>query len=109
MYSYQNLKKLREEKKLKQEDIAAVLEIARQQYQLYESGKREIPLHLAIKLSDFYGASMDYIAGKSDDKLGFSDSNLTSDEKNILRKYRSLDEKSQGKLIERLDMLCGDK
>ena len=42
MCIYQRLKDLREDSVKKQEDIAAVLNITRQQYQLYESGKREM-------------------------------------------------------------------
>ena len=45
MYIYQRLKDMREDVDKKQEDIAAVLNITRQQYQLYESGKREMPMH----------------------------------------------------------------
>ena len=40
MYFYQSLKDMREDLDKKQEDIAHILNITRQQYQLYESGKR---------------------------------------------------------------------
>ena len=45
MYVYQRLKDIREDLDKKQEDIALVLGITRQQHQLYESGKREMPMH----------------------------------------------------------------
>ena len=45
MFVYQRLKDVREDADKKQEDIASVLQITRQQYQLYESGKREMPMH----------------------------------------------------------------
>ena len=45
MYVYQRLKDTREDLDKKQEDIAQILNITRQQYQLYESGKREMPMH----------------------------------------------------------------
>ena len=63
MYIYQRLRDMREDFEKKQEDIATVLNITRQQYQLYESGKREIPLHHFITLAKFYNVSLDYLAG----------------------------------------------
>ena len=61
MYIYQRLKDTREDHDKKQEDIASVLDITRQQYQLYESGKRELPLHHLAALCRFYGVSADYL------------------------------------------------
>lgn len=68
MYFYQRLKDLREDRDLSQAELGHILEITQQQYQLYESGKREIPFHLVIKLADFYDVSLDYIAGRTNDK-----------------------------------------
>lgn len=61
MYYLRRLRDLREDNDLKQKDIAYVLEITREQYQLYESGKREIKVHQIKKLADFYKVSTDYI------------------------------------------------
>ena len=63
MYIYQRLRDLREDRDKKQEDIAQVLKISRQQYQLYESGKRELPMHHFITLARYYNVSLDYLAG----------------------------------------------
>lgn len=63
MYFYQRLRDLREDNDLTQEKTAKILEITTQQYQLYESGKREIPLHHFIKLARYYNVSLDYLAG----------------------------------------------
>ena len=63
MYLYQRLKDMREDVDKKQEDIALVLNITRQQYQLYESGKREMPMHHFITLAKYYNVSLDYLAG----------------------------------------------
>ena len=68
MYNYQRLKDLREDHDLKQEAIAQMLEMTRQQYQLYESGKRQIPFDKIIKLAVYYNVSIDYIAGLTNDK-----------------------------------------
>ena len=66
MYFYQRLKDTREDSDKKQEDIAIVLNITRQQYQLYESGKREMPMHHFIALANYYNISLDYLAGLVD-------------------------------------------
>ena len=63
MYTYQRLRDLREDLDKKQEEIAQVLQITRQQYQLYESGKRELPMHHFITLARYYDVSLDYLAG----------------------------------------------
>ena len=51
---------------MSQEQVAQVLGITRQQYQLYESGKREMPMHLFILLAKHYKVSLDYLAGLTD-------------------------------------------
>jgi len=66
MHVYQRLRDVREDADKKQEDIAAVLNITRQQYQLYESGKREMPMHHFVTLSEYYNVSLDYLAGLVD-------------------------------------------
>ena len=66
MYIYQRLRDLREDADKKQESIAQILNITRQQYQLYESGKRELPMHHFVTLARFYNISLDYLAGLVD-------------------------------------------
>ena len=66
MYIYQRLRDLREDHDKKQEEIARVLDISRQQYQLYESGKRELPMHHFVILARYYNVSLDYLAGLID-------------------------------------------
>ena len=63
MYVYQRLRDIREDLDKKQEEIASVLNITRQQYQLYESGKREMPMHQFVILAKYYDVSLDYLAG----------------------------------------------
>ncbi|MDE6149434.1 MAG: helix-turn-helix domain-containing protein [Ruminococcus sp.] len=69
MYFYQRIRDMREDNDLSQEKVAEVLEITRQQYQLYESGKREMPMHLFITLAQHYGVSLDYLAGIKKQKI----------------------------------------
>lgn len=62
------LKDLRIDNDLYQKEVASILKITRQQYGLYESGKRDIPIDLLIKLADFYGVSTDYILNRTNKK-----------------------------------------
>lgn len=64
---YQNLRVSRQEKKKTQSEIAELLHITKQQYQLYESGKREMPMHHFMVLARFYNVSLDYLAGLIDE------------------------------------------
>lgn len=105
VHYYQRLKDLREDADLNQEQVGNVLGITRQQYQLYESGKREIPFHCAAKLADFYGASLDYIAGRTNNKKGLSRSELPEKETDMINKFRSLSDERKGKISERMDVL----
>ena len=66
MYYYQRLRDMREDSDKTQSAIAHLLEITRQQYHLYESGKREMPMHLFVILARYYNVSLDYLAGLVD-------------------------------------------
>ena len=57
------LRELREDNDYSQETIAAELKITRQQYQLYESGKRKFKVEQIIQLCKFYNVSADYVFG----------------------------------------------
>ncbi|MBQ2943848.1 MAG: helix-turn-helix transcriptional regulator [Ruminococcus sp.] len=57
------LKQLRAIHSYTQSDIAYILCIRQEQYSRYESGARELPLHLLIKLCKIYKVSSDYILG----------------------------------------------
>lgn len=62
----ERLKGLRENKDLKQEEIAKTLNITQSAYSYYELGKRQIPSDALIKLAIFYNTSVDYILGLTD-------------------------------------------
>ena len=60
------LKELREEKQLKQEEIASILGVSRVVYNRYENGRRAIPIEALWVLADYYHTSIDYIVGRED-------------------------------------------
>ena len=61
-----NLKllELRQEHNLTQSQLAGILHISQRSYSHYETGSREIPIELLIKLADYYNTSIDYIVGR---------------------------------------------
>ena len=60
------LLELRSQRKLSQSAAAKNLEIGSRTYQYYESGEREPTLSVLIRMADYYGVSLDYLAGRSD-------------------------------------------
>ena len=60
---YQRIRDLREDRDLKQRQLAELLHCSQQVYSNYELGQRDIPTEVLIRLSDFYGVSVDYILG----------------------------------------------
>lgn len=63
---YQRIKDLREDRDLKQQDIANYLKCTQVCYSYYENGHRDIPTDVLIRLSKFYNTSVDYLLGLTD-------------------------------------------
>ena len=63
---FKRLRDLREDHDKYQKEIADVLGISQQYYSEYENGKRTIPIFHLITLAKYYGTSIDYIVGLSD-------------------------------------------
>ena len=66
---YQRIRDLREDRDLKQEDLAKILNCTQACYSHYESGKRDIPTDVLIQLSAFYNVSVDYLLGLTSNPL----------------------------------------
>lgn len=62
------IREIREDNDLLQKDVADILKITKQQYQLYESGKRDFPIDLLIVFSKYFNISLDYIVELSNTK-----------------------------------------
>ena len=57
------LKDVREDRDLKQSDIAKILETTQEQISKYETGKQLMGIDKYIKLAEFYNMSIDYLVG----------------------------------------------
>lgn len=66
---YENrLRDLREDKDLKQKDLAKVLQIHQTTYSDYELDKLNVPVPTLHILADFYQVSIDYLLGRTNVK-----------------------------------------
>ena len=63
---FRRIRDLREDHDLTQKQVAAKLNCSQQVYSNYELGQRDIPTDILIRLSNFYGVSVDYILGITD-------------------------------------------
>lgn len=55
------LKDLREDNDIQQKEVADYLNITQQQYSLYETGQRLMPMDLIKMLARYYNVDMNYI------------------------------------------------
>lgn len=60
---YQILRDMREDKDETQQQIAELLSITRQQYGLYESGARSLPIDYIKPLCEHFEVTADYVLG----------------------------------------------
>ena len=66
---YRRIRDLREDRDLKQRQLADYLQCSQQVYSNYELGQRDIPTDILIRLADFYGVSIDYLLGQTSNPL----------------------------------------
>ena len=59
-----NLLALRKAKKLSREKVSRVLELSSKTYERYEKNEGEPTAPTLIKLADFYGVTLDQLAGR---------------------------------------------
>ena len=62
------LRDLREDRDLKQQQLADLLQVHQTTYSDYELGRLNIPLSALHTLADFYGVSTDYLLGRTNEK-----------------------------------------
>ena len=64
---YKNLRAIREDRDIKQREIAKILNVSQNTYSQYETGIISLTAEVLIKLSDFYGVSIDYLLDRTND------------------------------------------
>ncbi len=62
---FKNVRALREDRDLKQREIADMLGVSQNTYSQYETGMIAFTDQVLIKLADFYGVSIDYLTDRT--------------------------------------------
>ncbi len=65
---FQRIQDLRIDSDLSQKKIGEILHISQRSYSHYETGSRNIPIEMLIRLADYYDTTIDYLVGRTDKK-----------------------------------------
>ena len=63
---YKRIRELREDHDLTQKKLGEAINLPQRTYAYYESGPRMVPPEVLCALADFYGVSVDYLLGRTD-------------------------------------------
>lgn len=87
---------LRKEKGLSQNELSRLLDMPQSTYAGYETGNRKITLELIKKFALFFSVSPTYlVTGSNSPEKAPVDIILSSDETDLIKKYRMLDERGK--------------
>ena len=64
----QRLRKLRQERKLKQREMADFLEMTLRNYRRMEHGEINVPALALCTLADYFGVTTEYLLGRSEQR-----------------------------------------
>ena len=64
---FKNLRGIREDRDIRQKEIAKYLNISQNTYSQYETGVISLTADVLLKLADYYGVSIDYLLDRTKD------------------------------------------
>ena len=65
---FQRIQDLRADSDLSQKQMSEILHISQRSYSHYETGTRNIPTEMLIRLANYYDISIDYLVGRTNNK-----------------------------------------
>ena len=65
---YRHIREIREDRDLRQKDVAKILNVSQNTYSQYETGIIPLTAETLIKLSDYYNVSIDYLLDRTDNQ-----------------------------------------
>ena len=65
---FQRIQDLRTDADMSQKQLSEILHISQRSYSHYETGSRNIPVEMLIRLAKYYDISVDYLVGRTDKK-----------------------------------------
>ena len=66
MMQFKNLRAVREDRDIRQKDVAKFLNVSQNTYSQYETGIIALTAEVLIKLSKYYNVSIDYLLDQTD-------------------------------------------
>ena len=63
---FKNLRSIREDRDIRQKDIAKYLNVSQNTYSQYETGVISLTAEVLIKLANYYDVSIDYLLDQTD-------------------------------------------
>ena len=64
---FKNLREIREDRDIRQKEIAKYLNVSQNTYSQYETGVISLTAEILIKLADYYNVSVDYLLDRTND------------------------------------------
>lgn len=68
---FPRIRDLREDCDWNQTKVAEYLGVRQTTYSKYELGKLPLPVDVLLKLADLYGVSVDYLLGRTDERVPY--------------------------------------
>ena len=65
---FQRIQDLRIDADMSQRELSEILHISQRSNSHYETGSRNIPIEMLIRLANYYEISLDYHVGRTDNK-----------------------------------------
>ena len=65
---FQRIQDLRVDSDLTQKEMSEILHTSQRSYSHYETGSRNIPIEMLIRIANYYQISLDYLVGRTDHK-----------------------------------------
>jgi len=63
---FKNIRSIREDRDIRQREVAAYLNVSQNTYSQYETGVISLTAEVLIKLANFYDVSVDYLLDQTD-------------------------------------------
>ena len=63
---FKNLRAIREDRDIKQKQVAEILNVSQNTYSQYETGVISLTAEVLIKLANYYNVSIDYLLDRTD-------------------------------------------
>lgn len=99
----EKLKQLRKEKNLSQVEMANILNVHQTAISQWEQGRTTPDMQTLIKIADYFQVTVDSLLGKNSATVD-SYNSLTANEKQLIKKYRLLDQHGQKAVNSVLDV-----